>query len=424
MNKENSGHRPNQEKDISDANIYVEKASSDILLEINKNSGDEVLIVNVGNDVLRTPKGYPITHSNPRALRELAAELDYSDELDVGQISLYNLLCTQIDFIEKNPSILTRQELDLALLNDPVLRTCAGPEVVEQMKYFHVVEKYLKKHNMDYPNMPQVPMQDHVWLSKVGGEDNFNKIIDHIYTLLGVLNDQERTVFVTVTHVFDSPIMGAIMTAQNITPHEFAITYMTALCINTKVFSGGDRNEEREMLQSITRDAECMLRYLNQFMDKEVDQLIKNGENIQTEFKSTLRWNLHTDCRDVKMEHSVLKTIIAFLNCDGGVLFVGVDDNGELVGIEADHFPNEDKYLLHFTNLVNSRIGKQFCNNISWEIVPYRNGKLMQVECTPSPKPAFLKTGNKEEFFIRTGPASVELSGSEMLDYTKNHFEK
>ena len=109
-----------------------------------------------------------------------------------------------------------------------------------------------------------------------------------------------------------------------------------------------------------------LLEQLNLLSDTDkLHSLIRKGESIQLEFKSTLRWNLHTDQKDPNMEYAVLKTIVAFLNSKGGTLIVGVADNGELVGISADHFPDEDKFKLHLTNLINKRIGKEFYSYIN-----------------------------------------------------------
>lgn len=46
--------------------------------------------------------------------------------------------------------------------------------------------------------------------------------------------------------------------------------------------------------------------------------------------------NLHTGQPDPKMEHAVLKTIAAFMNSKGGTLFVGVNDDGEAIGLKQD----------------------------------------------------------------------------------------
>ena len=49
-----------------------------------------------------------------------------------------------------------------------------------------------------------------------------------------------------------------------------------------------------------------------------------------------------------------LKTVAAYLNSEGGVLLVGVSDEGELLGLDHDHFPNEDRLLLHWVNLIST----------------------------------------------------------------------
>ncbi len=48
--------------------------------------------------------------------------------------------------------------------------------------------------------------------------------------------------------------------------------------------------------------------------DAIVATVIKEGESDQLEFKSTLRWNLHTNKSDKRMENSCMKTIAAYLN--------------------------------------------------------------------------------------------------------------
>src|SRR5262249_5865593 len=81
--------------------------------------------------------------------------------------------------------------------------------------------------------------------------------------------------------------------------------------------------------------------------EKSLAEVLRGGESATVEFKSSLRVNLHTRNRDAKIEHAVLKTIAAFLNSDGGILVVGVDDKGIPLGLDADGFQSEDKMLQH-----------------------------------------------------------------------------
>lgn len=153
----------------------------------------------------------------------------------------------------------------------------------------------------------------------------------------------------------------------------------------------------------------------------EDEHMIATGENEKVEFKSTLRWNLAADKADKAIENSALKTIVAFLNTEGGTLFIGVKDDGNILGIEKDQFLNDDKYLLHFASLLNDRIGKHYIEHIEWGLREVKGKKILRVTCKPSPTPAFLKN-NGEEFFVRNGPSSVQLSTSEVLEYSKKHF--
>ncbi len=174
-----------------------------------------------------------------------------------------------------------------------------------------------------------------------------------------------------------------------------------------------------------TDDAESALLDKNRRSTRketEVEELIDKGESDQVEFKSTLRWNLHAERIDKGVEHSVLKTIAAFLNKEGGTLLVGIGDDGNVLGIEPDRFPNEDKYLLHFSNLVNDKIGKQHSDYIRWGLREIQDKFILRVDCAPSPNPVFLKAKDGEEFYIRTGPSSVQLSAREVLEYSKKHF--
>lgn len=162
------------------------------------------------------------------------------------------------------------------------------------------------------------------------------------------------------------------------------------------------------------------------------------GETSRTEFKSTLRLNLRDPGRkkDARMEKAVLKTIVAFLNTDGGDLLVGVNDDGRIIGIDEENFENRDKMNLHMTNMLASRIGSEFLPYIKFEVVEFDPSSdpdrfevrkeltdrgmmpaVMRVRCKSCPKPVFLKEDKTEIYYARSGPSSVELTGSDLVRY-------
>lgn len=60
---------------------------------------------------------------------------------------------------------------------------------------------------------------------------------------------------------------------------------------------------------------------------------------------------------DDVITRSALKTIAAFFNSSGGILFIGVTDEGKPIGLKLDHFPNVDKFALHLDHLVKQGMG-------------------------------------------------------------------
>ena len=154
-------------------------------------------------------------------------------------------------------------------------------------------------------------------------------------------------------------------------------------------------------------------------------QIIRNGETNYVEFKTTLQFNNRTGQSDPKLEKSSLKTIVAFLNSNGGTLYLGVDDDGEILGISEDNFPSDDKFQLHFNNLFNDKIGRQFGKYVNSEILQIDGKSVFKVACSRSDDPVFyLENQRNEEFYVRQGPSSVQLSMSEFKDYIRDRFRK
>ena len=151
---------------------------------------------------------------------------------------------------------------------------------------------------------------------------------------------------------------------------------------------------------------------------------IGNGESDAVEFKSTLRINLHTGEADKRMELSPLKTLAGFLNTNGGTLIVGVSDDGTPVGIDADKFPNEDKMSLHLVNIVKNRMGPQAMTAMHVHFEDYDDSRVLVIRCSRSPAPVFVKDGEIERFYVRTGPSTTELTASQIQGYIKQRFKQ
>ncbi len=150
--------------------------------------------------------------------------------------------------------------------------------------------------------------------------------------------------------------------------------------------------------------------------------LIQNGEDEKVEFKSSLRYNLHTGKFDKNIEQASLKTIAAFLNSEGGTLLVGVEDDGNIFGLEKDQFANEDKAMLHLSNLVKTKISMHHLTFLKIHIEEMDGKDIMRVDVNPANLPAYYSGNNDEIFYIRTGPSTSQLRVSELYTYIQKRF--
>lgn len=146
-------------------------------------------------------------------------------------------------------------------------------------------------------------------------------------------------------------------------------------------------------------------------------QYINQGEGPGIEFKSSSRMNLKTGKSGKEIELAWLKAVVAFLNTSGGVLLMGVADDGVIVGLKADNYENEDRCLLHLKNLIHQHIGAEFAGCIEVTLVDSGNNQAAMLECKAAPDPVFLRIGKNEEFYIRSGPSSTKLTPSQMVSY-------
>lgn len=78
-----------------------------------------------------------------------------------------------------------------------------------------------------------------------------------------------------------------------------------------------------------------------QKLDDKLIKIIKDGENVYTEFKEA----------NNKLPKNLFETVCAFLNRNGGNIFLGISDNRNIIGIEKEKV---DSLKKDFINLCNN----------------------------------------------------------------------
>ena len=132
--------------------------------------------------------------------------------------------------------------------------------------------------------------------------------------------------------------------------------------------------------------------------EKKLRTIIQQGENPQVEFK---------ECQD-RVSHSVYETVCSFLNYKGGTIVLGVNDQGEIIGV------NKSNASAMIKNLINTSNNEEL-------FVPYANvmpemididDKTMIVIQVPEGESVYQY---KHRFFDRNGDADVDVTRQPQL---------
>jgi len=158
-----------------------------------------------------------------------------------------------------------------------------------------------------------------------------------------------------------------------------------------------------------------------------IEHLISEGESDILEFKQTFSLDIKNKTKkEIYMETSCLKTICGFLNSKGGILLIGVSDDGKIIGlseeIELFHKKNQDNLLKHFKNKISHRI-QGFDDFISYKAISIEKKIIIEVT-TKAIKYGIGCYLDGKDFYIRRNPGTDKLEGQELVIYNKGHFEE
>jgi predicted HTH transcriptional regulator len=122
-------------------------------------------------------------------------------------------------------------------------------------------------------------------------------------------------------------------------------------------------------------------------------RLIATGENDRLDFKKTIT---HPD--------KIARTLVSFANTRGGIILVGVKDNGQISGID----PEEEKYTLKLA-------AEHYCDpplKINFEEIEYEKRTVLQVTIPESRQKPHLAKVKENDWrgYVRVKDESVQTS--------------
>lgn len=158
------------------------------------------------------------------------------------------------------------------------------------------------------------------------------------------------------------------------------------------------------------------------FKPVELDLALKQGEGQTIEFKSSFDYDVKEGKQNPYLQAEVLATIVAFLNSDGGTVFIGVDDTGAIRGIAEDlrhrgGSTDDLQKALHVA--IRDKIGPAYRGLVGYRFLPPVSPQVLALDVQPAPRslPAFLKGKSGPEFYLRQGSSSQRLDAEQQFKH-------
>ena len=174
---------------------------------------------------------------------------------------------------------------------------------------------------------------------------------------------------------------------------------------------------------------------INKFLDGYKTELSESDDDVSVylpesetqEYKETWQFDIHQSnnegksIKNQKLQLASIKTVAAFLNTNGGNLFIGVSDDNSIEGLDRDlEFFGGSLDKLHLS------VSEIILNSLGADKKPYYTVKISEVDgkhiCHIKASPChssktWVNFGGTQYFFIRDGNGTKSLSGEDADSY-------
>lgn len=168
------------------------------------------------------------------------------------------------------------------------------------------------------------------------------------------------------------------------------------------------------------------------------------GEGHCVELKSSMIYSPETNLPDSRQHFNIAREIAAFMNADGGDLYLGVNDKGFVVGIDNDldalneavisgqygtdekfapYKPTHDGYMQKLDNIICFMLGKFAATFVRADFLKEGDVEYVKIHVNPS-KTQFIYLGNgkSQDVYVRCGQSSRKFEGKDLIDYSEKRF--
>jgi predicted HTH transcriptional regulator len=164
---------------------------------------------------------------------------------------------------------------------------------------------------------------------------------------------------------------------------------------------------------------------MSKISSSKIQDRIKEFEHQQMERKSSFKYDMNTGGPSEEREVDISKAIAGFMNASGGILYVGVDKDGNASGLDMDYTfvknKNQDGFELELRNSIRKYL------KITDDLYRIRFHKISETDICevmvrPSFMPVLLYHKDKISFFVRQGNSTQPLGLAEILNHCQRHF--
>ena len=160
--------------------------------------------------------------------------------------------------------------------------------------------------------------------------------------------------------------------------------------------------------------------------EKQWKNLISKGEGQRVEFKSSLKYDYRTKKANANLQTEIAKTIAGFLNFKGGTLFIGVQDDGSILGLRKDYSllgrkRNFDGFLIQLNNLIKKHFRGNIFEYLDFTLQEIEGEEICLITVEESSLPIFLRL--EGDFYVRSAASTNKLNTEDAVLYIKSHFK-
>ncbi|MGM0580485.1 MAG: AlbA family DNA-binding domain-containing protein [Bacteroidota bacterium] len=155
--------------------------------------------------------------------------------------------------------------------------------------------------------------------------------------------------------------------------------------------------------------------------NQSIKDIISAGEGNQVEFKPALLYNFKTSLAGIGIKAKIATAICAFLNANGGFLFIGLNDDGQPQGLTHDFSlangkKPKDFFQNEFDQMIEHFLSFSVKANISGQFHKLEDKDVFVVTVEPSKNRAIFVNGREgKEFWVRGNAGNRQLTDLEEL---------